>query len=160
VKEKLATIVSLEYTNLFYTANKNENYIPPQTIKANMSDGTTKEVSLTWTPATVDTTTEGTYEYTATVQGYNGSVKLHLVVKEKLTTIVSLGYTNLFYTVNKNENYIPPQTIKATMSDGTTKEVTLTWTIGTIDTSVSGKFEYIGSVEGSSCTVKLHLTVQ
>jgi hypothetical protein len=160
VSTEPSTIVSIEPAEINAIVEQGSNYELPKTVTAKMSDGTTREAALTWTPATVDTTIPGTHEYNATVQGYSGSVKAHLTVIEKQAAIVKLEYTNLYYTANKDDNWLPPQKIKASMSDGTTKEVALIWTPSPIDTTVTGSFLYTGSVEGSSCTVILHLTVK
>lgn len=153
-------IVSIEPTEFNATVEQGSNYELPKTVTAKMSDGTTEEAALTWTPALVDTSVPGDYIYSAFAEGYDGSIKAYITVIEKpVVTIVNLEYTNIYYTADKNENWLPPQKIKAKMSDGTTKEVALIWTPASIDTSATGNFLYIGSVEGSSCTVRLHLTV-
>ncbi len=159
VKAKSVTIVSIEPTEIDATVEQGFNYELPKTVTARMSDGTTKEAALTWTPATVDTAIAGTYEYTAAVQGYNGSVKLHLVVKSKQVQIVKLEYTNLYYTADKGENYTLPKSITAKMSDGTTKEVVLTWTPALVDTSVPGDYIYRAFVEGYDGSVKAYIKV-
>ena len=159
VKAQPVTIVSIEPTEIDATVEQGFNYELPKTVTARMSDGTTKEAALTWTPATVDTAIAGTYEYTAAVQGYNGSVKLHLVVKSKQVQIVKLEYTNLYYTADKGENYTLPKSITAKMSDGTTKEVVLTWTPALVDTSVPGDYIYRAFVEGYDGSVKAYIKV-
>jgi uncharacterized protein with FMN-binding domain len=159
VIDKTITIVSVEPTEIDAAVEQGLNYELPKTATAKMSDGTTKEVALTWTPASVDTTIAGNYEYTATVQGYNGSVKLHLAVKSKQAQIVKLEYTNLYYTADIGESYTLPKSMTAKMSDGTTKEVTLTWTPALVDTSAPGYYIYRAIVEGYDGSVKAHITV-
>jgi len=159
VIDKTITIVSVEPTEIDAAVEQGLNYELPKTATAKMSDGTTKEVALTWTPASVDTTIAGNYEYTATVQGYNGSVKLHLAVKSKQAQIVKLEYTNLYYTADIGESYTLPKSMTAKMSDGTTKEVALTWTPALVDTSAPGYYIYRAIVEGYDGSVKAHITV-
>jgi len=71
-------------------------------------------------------------------------------------TIASIA--NVTATVNVGETYTMPTTVTATMSDGTTSEVAVTWN-GSIDTSTSGVKETTGTVTGYSGTVSLSVTV-
>ena len=54
----------------------------PSTVVANMSDGTTKDVPVTWNPAAIDTTTAGTKTAAGTVEGFNGNVTFTVTVEE------------------------------------------------------------------------------
>lgn len=64
------------------TVTVGDSVTMPSTVVANMSDGTTKDVPVTWEPATIDTTTAGTKTATGTVEGYNGNVTFMVTVEE------------------------------------------------------------------------------
>jgi transglutaminase-like putative cysteine protease len=61
----------------------------PYTIKANMNDGTIRDVSVTWNPATIDTTTAGSQSFIGTVEGTDSTVTLVVNVKSFNSTIES-----------------------------------------------------------------------
>lgn len=54
----------------------------PAKITANMSDGTTTEVPVTWVPATIDTSTVGVKTAIGTVAGFDGTVTLRVIVED------------------------------------------------------------------------------
>lgn len=79
-----------------------------------MSDGSTKEVQVTWEPNVIDTSTEGTITSVGTVHGYSGTVTFTVVVEEvekgnahislfKDSTSHKIDFDNLvhFYLKNK-----------------------------------------------------------
>jgi hypothetical protein len=55
-----------------------------------MSDGSTKELPVTWNPGTINTSTPGTKTAVGTVKGYNGTVTITVVVEEVKTEDVRL----------------------------------------------------------------------
>ena len=50
-----------------------------------MSDDSTKQVDISWTPASVDSSKAGNYEFEGTVEGYNKTVKLKLKIKPRVS---------------------------------------------------------------------------
>lgn len=65
---------------------------------------------------------------------------------------------NISATVNQGSSYSLPSTVQATMSDSSSKSVSVTWD-KQVDTSKSGTFTFNGTVNGYSGNVKLTLTV-
>lgn len=78
------------------------------------------------------------------------------VVVEALT-ITSVE--DIAVTKEKGEDYALPETVTATLSDGSTQDVAVTWD-GTADTSAVGEFIFNGTIEGYEDGVTLTLTVQ
>lgn len=88
----------------------NQSYSLPATVKASMSDKTTRKVTVTWKPATADTSKTGTYTFKGTVKNYSKQVLLTLKVTAapsytdpELARAVSLGIGN--YADNKTVTY-------------------------------------------------------
>lgn len=54
----------------------------PEKVTAKMSNGSTKEVRVTWEPSVIDTSTAGTFTTVGTVQGYSGTVTFTVVIEE------------------------------------------------------------------------------
>ncbi|WMM25817.1 Ig-like domain-containing protein [Tissierella sp. MB52-C2] len=83
VKEKeQATIISIQ--NIEAQIESGTEYVLPKTVTVKMSDNSSKEIPVTWTPDTVDLTKIGESQiFTGTVVGYDGEVKLTLTIKEK-----------------------------------------------------------------------------
>lgn len=54
----------------------------PATVVANMSDGTTKDVPVTWMPDRIDTSTAGTKIAVGTVEGFEDKAKFVVTVEE------------------------------------------------------------------------------
>jgi Leucine-rich repeat (LRR) protein/small nuclear ribonucleoprotein (snRNP)-like protein len=134
------------------TVNHNSSYTLPETLTATMSDGTTQSVGVTWDgPASTDTV--GTFTYTGTVIRYDGTANLILTVVPIISLIADISET-----VNHNSSYILPETLTATMSDGTLQSVEVTWD-RQASTDTIGTFTYTGTVNGHSETVSLNLTV-
>lgn len=57
------------------------NYSLPSEVTANMSDNTTKQVAVTWSPNTVNTSKAGVFAFQGTVSGYAPKIKLTLRVE-------------------------------------------------------------------------------
>ncbi|GIP33347.1 Ig-like domain-containing protein [Paenibacillus sp. J2TS4] len=81
-------IVRIE--DLTRSVNWNEAFTLPATVDAEMSNGSTRQVSVEWNPATVDTSVTGTYTYEGTVKGYGSKVKLTLTVTAPLDTAIPI----------------------------------------------------------------------
>jgi hypothetical protein len=63
------------------TVNLGENYTMPATVTAHMSNGTTSQVPVVWTPASIDTSTAGLKEATGVVSGFSGLAQLQVTVQ-------------------------------------------------------------------------------
>lgn len=72
------TLQSLEAVNA--TVKQGVTYVMPTTVTAVMSDQTRKTVAVTWSPATIDTSSAGTKISTGSVAGTNVKATLTLTV--------------------------------------------------------------------------------
>lgn len=63
--------------------NKGDSYTLPDTVTANMSDGTKMQVSVTWDKSFDASLAAGTYTYQGSVSGYSNKVKLNLTINNK-----------------------------------------------------------------------------
>lgn len=77
---KEPTIQSVENLNTEIT--QYDHYTLPETITAKMSNDTTQEVLVSWETDEIDTSVIGTNLIKGTVEGYDGTITLNLVIKE------------------------------------------------------------------------------
>ena len=152
------TVKPLPYKieNLTETASSKASYKLPSTIPAQMTDGTTSDVAVTWDYGTQSGNKPGVYIFNGTVDKYSKKVKLTLTIttgSEK--TIKSIA--NIKATVAKKSDYTRPTTVKALMSDGSTESVAVTW--GNETKYGTGVYTYEGTVSGYSKKVGLMLIV-
>lgn len=89
----------------------------------------------------------------------NGILKSLSSLKEKNTISIS-SISNLSDSTNAGNKYSLPTSVQATMSDGTSKKVSIIWSPSTVDTSKAGVFIYKGTAAGYSKTVTFTLTVK
>jgi hypothetical protein len=89
VKSSEATISSID--DVKATVAVGTAYTLPATVKATMSDGTSKDVAVVWAPATVDTTKAGDYKFVGKVDGYDKDVNLVLTVAEPKVTVTAVA---------------------------------------------------------------------
>ncbi|ADL53716.1 Ig-like domain-containing protein [Clostridium cellulovorans] len=85
---RVAELTSID--NITKTVNVGQPYSLPSTVTAKYSDGTTKAVAVTWTPASVDTSKAGIYTFKGTVKGYDKEVSLTLTVLGSLGLVIEL----------------------------------------------------------------------
>jgi hypothetical protein len=71
-------IASVE--NINAQVKKDENYKLPEKVKAIMTDGSSMEVNVIWSPSLLTTDKEGTFDFEGAVEGYAGKAKLTLKV--------------------------------------------------------------------------------
>lgn len=95
------------------TILQNEVYNLPTKLNATISDGTKKDLTVTWNTESIDTSKTGTYIFEGSIKGYDNKVKLTLNItddsKKVLYNIILNGMLNLSDEVNvlnyvKNEN--------------------------------------------------------
>lgn len=150
------SIVSLVSPSVQY-ANIGSSVQMPLRITANMSDGTTRQVSVRWTPSTIDSSTAGIRSSIGKVVGYNETVTLNVVVAAY--SIVSVEDINM--TVYKNQPFNMPSTVVAGFSDGVDsfmQNVPVIWD-SVINTSSTGLFEAKGTVSGWAGEVAIRVEV-
>ncbi|KAJ52120.1 putative cell wall-binding protein [Clostridium tetanomorphum] len=133
---------------------QNEAFNPPSTIVVTASDGSKKEVQVTWNLTRVDTTKPGVYNFIGSIDGYDKKVNLTLVVKpipDKIEDIVAEAESRYSYNL--------PKTVSAKMTDGSISSVSVVWDYGTQQKSKPGTYVFYGTVEHYKKKVKLTLNV-
>jgi putative cell wall-binding protein len=149
--------------NLTATVSAKDKYYLPLTVKAFSYEGTSRDVAVIWDKTEADTTTEGTYTYYGTVEGYNEKVTLTLVV---LPLIKDFQIPIL--EIYKGAAITLPKTVQATTESGKNVEVPVVWDSSKILNSntagtqtLSGTMAiYKYSVEYWEPKVKLYLHVR
>lgn len=149
--QKKITITSIDNVGANIIAG--ESYSVPSTVLARYSNGSTKNVKVSWENKKLDTSAEGTYKINGVVAGYNKKVVFILVVNKKIDIIkdipdISINvnqYTSVVYT---------PSVITAIMEDGTKKSVPIVWENYNIDTSKVGNNVIYGTVQNYNKKVK------
>lgn len=66
------------------------SYTLPARVSAQMSNNTSRQVAVTWNPATVDTSVTGETVYTGKVAGFSGSIELTVRVLAPLAEAIEL----------------------------------------------------------------------
>ncbi|WP_243124406.1 N-acetylmuramoyl-L-alanine amidase [Clostridium sp. AWRP] len=89
----------------------------------------------------------------------NGILKSLPSLQEQSTVNVS-SISNLSDSIIVGSKYSLPTSVQATMSDGTSKKVSIVWNSSTVDTSKAGVFTYKGTAAGYSKNVTFTLTVK
>lgn len=135
--------------------DSSSSYSLPETVTAQMSDGTMSKVPVTWDYGVQDTTKPGIYTFTGTVDHYSKKVKLTLTVNitAEILSIdnikLRLPYLSSFYSS-------PYYTrVPAKMTDGTTSTVYVTWNMSNVSDypGYSGVYRVTGTVSGYNSTV-------
>ncbi len=132
----------------------------PATVTATMSDGTTRELAVSW--ASIDPTSyanAGTFTVDGTVEGYSGTVSVTVVVSKPTV----LTYQSEF-NVTTPYGTVPtlPTTATVSWSNGSTTNEAITW--GSVDSSMVTKstsgytFDVTGTLSTGN-TVVAHVTV-
>lgn len=118
VKSGVATIASI--ADVTASVDENAAYTLPATVSATMSDKTTKDVAVVWTPATVDTSKAGIYTFTGKVEGYDKDVKLTLTVNAVALTVKSISVVNAKQIAITFSKPVDPYTVlDPVLDDGT-----------------------------------------
>ena len=86
VKTSPIPIIS-SISDITQTINQGDEYSLPETVEAEMSDSSKKQLPITWNTSNVDTSKVGKYEFYGKVQEYSKQVKLTLNILEKQQTI-------------------------------------------------------------------------
>ena len=110
-----------------------------------------------WTPASVDSSKAGNYEFEGTVEGYSKTVKLKLKIEPR-ASIKKID--DIEVEIKVGDSFSLPTQVEALMSDDSTKQVDISWTPSSVDSSKAGNYEFEGTVEGYSKTVKLKLKIE
>ena len=154
VKANDLTINSI--SDITETVNQGEEYLLPETVEATMTDGTKKQVPVTWNPLTVDTSEIGEQVFNGSVIGYEEYVRLTLTVIDEVSiqSIVPFEIYTLAGTLP-----VLPATGTALMNDSTEEYVEITWdTVPESSYATAGTVTLTGTVAESD-TVKATATV-
>jgi hypothetical protein len=154
VKITVIVIAVASIENINSKVNLNDKYALPSKVTAKMTDSSTREVDVTWSPSSADTSKAGNFKFEGTVSGYNSKVQLTLNV----VAIASID--NISSSIKQNDKYSLPAKVAAKMTDGTTREVEVAWSPTSVDTSKAGSFNYEGTVSGYNNKVKLTLNIK
>ncbi|PWG60073.1 Ig-like domain-containing protein [Bifidobacterium catulorum] len=165
------TVVDAKVTNVTNPADitvesgTNPNAQLPTTVKATLSDGTTKDVAVTWTPAAVPEATwkdrqGGNATLTGKVAGYDGTVTLNVIVKPATITGATLDPATLSTPAGLDPTSKLPKTAKVTWSNGDTTDGTVAWDkIDAKSYATVGSFNATGTVTADGQTTKVTLPV-
>lgn len=142
--------------NLTVNIQEKQTYNLPKTVTIKTSQGNWEEVPVTWNLDTVSTQKAGTYYYSGTIGGYNGTVELALIVEALPTKADTLTAE-----VIQGSSYSLPESVIVTMSDQSTKELPVRWSTNPTVSILNkiGTYTFQGTVEGSNLKTSLTLKV-
>lgn len=138
--------IPTKISDITATSSSESDYSLPETVSAQMSDGTTSRLPVTWDYGVQQANKPGVYVFQGSVDHYSKKVKLTLTVsippqivsiadiKLKLNSLSDF-YSSAYYT-----------NVPAKMSDGTTKQVSITWGSATDYPGYPGVYELTGTV--------------
>ena len=136
-------IESFEYSRVFYVKT-GEKPVLPAKIKANYSDGTSKEVDVKWGEITEDQTNKaGSFVAGGTAEGCNVSVVVNMI--DEVAAL--LNYST---TTSQNTKPTLPTSRQAIMPDGTILSAAFPVTWETKDASAYAKPGEIVTVNGTA----------
>lgn len=134
---------------------QNQKYTPRPTVIVTATDGTIKEVPVSWNLIKVVTSKPGVYTLYGKIYGTDRTIVTTLIIKPLPVKVEDTGAE-----VNIGDEYTLPETISAKMSDGTVSKVDVSWEYGNQDTSNPGIYTFYGTVEKYSKKVKFTLVVK
>lgn len=130
------------------TVSIGESFTLPAMISAYMSNGTTRNVSVTWSPTNiVDTSVDGTFTFIATSTANPSKTTTGQV------TVAGIDYLpDSTATVEQFGTYSLPATVTAVMSSGITHNTEVEWFDSTginpvpseVNTSTLGSYQFVG----------------
>ncbi|NMM63958.1 hypothetical protein HBE96_14995 [Clostridium sp. P21] len=164
VPDKTDSLISY-IDDINVTIKENEKFSFPDTINANMSNGTTKKVNVSWDKHAEVSSKPGTYTYYGTIDGYSKKVRLNLTINDlkssdntvKEVRVDSTNDVNL--TVKQNDSFTAPDTIDGITSDGQTVKVKVKWDTPITTNRQPGRYTYYGTAEGCLVKAVLNLTI-
>jgi hypothetical protein len=152
----MATKLSIKsISNINYSIKQGEKFNLPSTVKATMSNNTSKNMPIKWDKRLVSTNSVGTYIYQGKVSGYSKPVALKLIINP-----VILSVENIKAVVNQGSEFKLPGTVKVIMSNKKKSEVQVKWDNQVIDTNKSGEYTIKGLINGYNKPVLITLSVE
>lgn len=134
---------------------QNQKYTPRPTVIVTASDGSIKEVPVSWNLSKISTTKPGLYTLYGKVNGTETTIATTIVVRPLPTKVEDVSAETEI-----GKEYSMPETVNAQMSDGTFEKVPVTWDYGNQEKNTPGIYTFYGTVEKYSKKVKLTLVVR
>ncbi|MCT8976118.1 cell wall-binding repeat-containing protein [Clostridium sp. CX1] len=134
---------------------QNQKYTPRPTVLVTATDGTIKEMPVTWNLSSVTTSKPGMYELYGKINGTGREVETTLIVRPLPVSIADITEET-----RSGREYSLPDTVKGKMSDGTVDDLDVSWEYGNQQTNTPGVYTFYGNVEKYSKKVKLTLVVR
>ena len=141
-------------SNVNDSVQEKQKYEPPKTVTVTKTNGLKEEVPVTWSLSSVNTLRSGTYKFEGTLKNYSGHVYLNLTIYPYVSKIDRISAEIIL-----GDSYSFPDTVKATMSDGTLDDFPVTWTSNIVPLNKTGTYTFQGKVEGFTQPVSLTLKV-
>jgi len=153
LRELPAQIKSVK--NINDSVKEKQKYDPPKTVTVTKSDGLEVEVPVTWTLSSVNTLHAGTYKFEGQIKGYSDHVYLNLTIDAIVSKINPISAEIIL-----GGSYSLPDTVTATMSDGTSNSsYPVTWSSTIVPINKAGTYTFKGKVEGLTQAATLTLKV-
>lgn len=132
----------------------------PATVKATCNDGTTKDVNVSWNSVQASSYSQaGTFDVVGTIEGTSVKAKASVTVSAPNAQITAISAISVDAYTGKAPTL--PSTVKATYSDGLTKDISVTWdAIQPSSYAQTGTFEVAGSVQGTTIKAKAVVTIK
>lgn len=134
---------------------QNQKYTPKPTVLVTATDGTIKEMPVTWNVSRISTTKPGIYTINGKIDGTYRMISTTLVVRPMPITVEDISAE-----VKSGDGYYLPDTVNAKMSDGTVAKVSVNWEYGDQKITTPGVYTFYGTVEKYNKKVKLTLLVK
>jgi putative cell wall-binding protein len=142
-------------TNVYDSIQEKQKYEPPKTVTILNSSGVYEEVPVSWSLSSVEILQAGIYNFEGKVNNYNGNVYLTLTVNPIVTKV-----SNITGEIVQGGSYSFPTTVSVVLSNGTVKDLPVTWNSNNITTlNKIGTYTFQGIVEGITQTASLTLKV-
>jgi hypothetical protein len=141
--------------NMEMSLEKNVQYSLPETMLCDITDGSTRNLKVSWDVPNVDTSKIGEYVFTGTVKGYNNKVILRLKIIERVRINNEITYS----TRPRGAKFNPPYYAHIEMSDGSIINEPITWETASVDTNKVGEYIFRGTIEGEDTQFISYLSV-
>ncbi len=152
LKELPAQIKSV--SDVTDSVQEKQKYDPPKTVTVIKTDGLSVEVPVTWSLSSVNTLQSGTYKFEGALKNYSGRVYLNLTIYPFISKI-----NPVLAEIILGDSYSFPDTVIATLSDGSTSSFPVTWSSNIVPLNKAGTYTFQGKVEGLTLTATLSLKV-
>lgn len=136
------------------SVQEKQKYDPPKTVMVMKTNGSYQSVPVTWSLSSVNTLRTGTYKFEGTIKNYSGHVYLNLTVYPSVSKINPISADVIL-----GDSYSFPDTVMATMSDGTSKDYPVTWSSNIVPLNKTGTYTFQGTIEGLTQKASLTLKV-